>query len=43
MVFKIGEKLDVFALLEPLVPLDEFVYTRKFRMDKVVANRNNKI
>lgn len=37
------EKLDVFALLEPLVPLDEFVFLNKFKMDSVIANLNNKI
>ena len=33
----------VFALLEPLVPLDEFKFLNKFKMDSVVSNCDNKI
>lgn len=36
-------KMNVFALLEPMVELDEFKYCTKFNMEKVVANCNNKI
>lgn len=37
------EHLDLFALLEPLVPLDEFKFLNKFKMDSVFSNYNNKI
>lgn len=36
-------KLNVFAIMEPLVNLDVFYFCNKFRMDKVVSNRTNKI
>lgn len=36
-------KLNVLVLSEPLVQLDSFLYCNKFQMDKVVANRSNKI
>lgn len=36
-------KLDILAIMEPKVPLDTFVYCRKFKMEKIVANCSNKI
>lgn len=36
-------KLNIVAILEPLVPMDMFKYCSKFRMDKVVSNCSNKI
>ena len=36
-------KLNVLAILEPMVPLDEFKFCTKFKMEKVVANCANKI
>lgn len=36
-------RLNIFAILEPMVQLDEVYFCNKFRMDKVVSNRVNKI
>ena len=36
-------RLNIFAILEPMIPLDEFRFCTKFKMEKVVANCANKI
>lgn len=37
------EKLDILAVLEPLVSLDSYFYLNRFKMDVVFANCSNKI
>ena len=36
-------KLNLFVILEPMVQLDVFKYSRMFGMEKVIANCSNKI
>lgn len=36
-------KMDILAILEPMVPLNEVFYCKKLGFDKVVSNVNNKI
>lgn len=36
-------KVDVFSIIEPLIPLDSFVFCKKFKMEKVISNCSNKI
>lgn len=37
------ETLDMLAIIEPMITLDEIGMQRIFKMDKVVANCSNKI
>lgn len=36
-------QLNIMVILEPMVQLDSFLYCTRFRMNKVVANKSNKI